>query len=195
MHCCKKLAVSDKVQQMCQTYSTNDRYLWVKEIEIQGHVARKTTATNGGNVGMMETGVCAHSGVVLSRHAPTLRRENRDVRISQKLSRPKKREKRKDRCQNSVSVARAERADSSRIFLSFLHCRDFNEKPITRLSWSSLFASASHIPVYFNWVHRDPISFVLLLLFPFCSGLVRKTRSYSLTCLPANFLHHCIGTS
>lgn len=195
MHCCKKLAVSDKVQQMCQTYSTNDRYLWVKEIEIQGHVARKTTATNGGNVGMMETGVCAHSGVVLSRHAPTLRRENRDVRISQKLSRPKKGKKRKDRCQNSVSVARAERADSSRIFLSFLHCRDFNETPITRLSWSSLFASASHIPVYFNWVHRDPISFVLLLLFPFCSGLVRKTRSYSLTCLPANFLHHCIGTS
>lgn len=88
---------------------------------------------------MMETGVCAHSGVVLSRHAPTLRRENRDVRISQKLSRPKKKkkkggEKRKDRCQNSVSVVRAERADSSRIFLSFLHCGDFNEKPITRLS-------------------------------------------------------------
>lgn len=80
---------------MCQTYSTNDRYLWVKEIEIQGHVARKTTATNGGNVGMMETGVCAHSGVVLSRHAPTLRRENRDVRISQKLSRPKKGRKEK----------------------------------------------------------------------------------------------------
>lgn len=95
MHCCKKLAVSDKVQQMCQTYSTNDRYLWVKEIEIQGHVARKTTATNGGNVGMMETGVCAHSGVVLSRHAPTLRRENRDVRISQRLSRPKKGRKEK----------------------------------------------------------------------------------------------------
>lgn len=56
-------------------------------------MARKTTATNGGNAGMMETGVCAHSGVVLSRHAPTLRRENRDVRISQKLSRPKKKKK------------------------------------------------------------------------------------------------------
>lgn len=148
-------------------------------------------------VGMLEwwRRECALTAELSCLGMPPRYTENRDVRISQKLSRPKKREKRKDRCQNSVSVARAKRADSSRIFLSSLHCGDFNEKPITRLSWSSLFASASHVPVYFNWVHGDPISFVLLLLFPFCSGLVRKTRSYSLTCLPANFLHHCIGTS
>lgn len=52
--------------------------------------------------------------------------------------------------------------------------REFNEKPITRLSWSSLSASASHIAVEFNWVHEGPIGSVPSL---FCA-----VRAFSKTC-------------
>lgn len=200
MHCCKKLAVSDKVQQICVRRTQ-------RMIDIYGLENFKSKDTwrerlQRLTVGMLEwwRRECALTAELSCLGMPPRYAEKTEMweflkNLVDQKKKKKRGEKRKDRCQNSVSVVRAERADSSRIFLSFLHCGDFNEKPITRLSWSSLFASASHIPVYFNWVHRDPISFVLLLLFPFCSGLVRKTRSYSLTCLPANFLHHCIGTS
>lgn len=109
---------------------------------------------------------------------------------------PTYQKKKRDRCQNSELIVLTKPADSSHIFLSSLLSRGFNEKPITCLSWSSLFASASHIPVWFNWVHKDPISSSLVLIL-FCTvrAIQKKLLRHSLTCLPANFLHHCISTS
>lgn len=85
--------------------------------------------------------------------------------------------KKKDRCQNSVLCARQTCRQQPYLPSSLLG-REFNEKPITCLSWSTPLVSASHKPVYFNGVHKDPISFFLSALVPFLFCTVRVVQKH-----------------
>lgn len=138
MHCCKKLAVSDKVQQICVRRTQ-------RMIDIYGLEKFKSKDTwrerlQRLTVGMLEwwRRECALTAELSCLGMPPRYAEKTEMweflkNLVDQKKKKKRGEKRKDRCQNSVSVVRAERADSSRIFLSFLHCGDFNEKPISRV--------------------------------------------------------------